>query len=719
MNELETSPETRPEALLTCQVAAHTGSAQFIFNPVGLAPDAANRFLTYFNTFVQGLANQPDGKLHQLTLLSTEEKHQLQVGWNGTDLTFPELSTVTEACVHLLFEAQVERWAGNLALIHANSQLTYQELNERANQLAHYLIWAGVRPGTVVALCTERGPEMAVSLLAIMKAGGCYLALDPSYPEERLAFMLQDSQARFLLTTGDQQAMFPEHTGTTILLDQPQACMDPLKTVSPRVNVTGQDPVYLIYTSGSTGRPKGVLVPHQALANHSLAMRDSYQLLPEDRVLQFASTSFDVAAEEIYPTWLSGAGLVLRTDEALTSFTAFDAFLTKYELSVLNLPTPFWHEWVTAPQSNVVFLPESVRLAIVGSDQVSREHVIAWRQMVSDRVRWVNAYGPTETTITSTVYEPGAAGLPADCSVPIGRPIANTRVYILDRHLNLVPPGLPGEIYIGGRGLALGYFNQPRLTAERFVAHPFSNIPGERLYKTGDQARYLPDGNIEFLGRVDEQVKIRGFRIEPAEIEAILNHHPAVRESVVVAGTNGNGDKSLIAYLVPNHGTPPIKRTAIRQYLAEILPDYMVPAFLIPLDKLPTTSSGKLNRRALPPPATSHFTSPKHRPSSGTPEEQAMAKLWIEVLGNRRVGLNDNFFDLGGHSLQAVQLVSQINQHFGRTISTKTIFLHPSIRELTAALSDDCERPLKDGPLRDGSTKNGTSKKRPSDQATE
>ncbi|GET42319.1 amino acid adenylation [Microseira wollei NIES-4236] len=432
--------------------------------------------------------------------------------------------------------------------------MTYRQLNVKANQLAHYLRSLGLKPEQLVGICVERSLEMMVGILGILKAGGAYLPLDSSYPSERLAFILEDARIGILLTQQHLIEKLPQSGVTIACLDTDWSEIFQHSGENLHTNVTAENLAYVIYTSGSTGTPKGVEITHQGLTNHTIAVAKAYQLQISDRILQFGSISFDVSAEEIFPSWLSGATVVIRP-EAILDFTNLGQFLAPEKVTVVNLPTTYWHEWVSYLVDSKTELPLTLRLAIVGTEAVQLEQLVIWEKLVGNRVRWINAYGPTEATIGVTLYELTTSDRQLSC-VPIGRPIANTQIYILDSHLQPVPIGVNGEIYIGGDSLARGYLNRPDLTAEKFILNPFErsnsqSLKPSRLYKTGDLARYLPDGNIQFIGRIDSQVKIRGFRIELGEIETILKQPPGVRDAVVLAQEESEkpNHKRLVGYI--------------------------------------------------------------------------------------------------------------------------------------------------------------------------
>ncbi|MGH7855067.1 MAG: amino acid adenylation domain-containing protein, partial [Candidatus Binatia bacterium] len=441
---------------------------------------------------------------------------------------------------------------------------------------------------------------------------------------------------------------------------------------------------YVIFTSGSTGKPKGVLIEHRSLANHATAMARHYELAPNDRVLQFASLSFDVAAEEIYPTWLSGASVVLwPINTGVAPVRSFVEFVEEQGITVLNLPSPYWHEWVG--ELAHVGIPSSVRLVITGSDKVSSEKFSVWRKYAGSRVRFCAAYGPTEGTITATVFDPSPGYAPTTECLPIGKPIANAETYVLDENLRKVADGETGELFIGGIGLARGYLNQPGLTAERFIYNPFSRAQNARLYQTGDLARRLPDGNLEFLGRIDDQLKIRGFRIEIGEIENALRQHPAARGVVVIGRDDGSGNKKLVAYVVVRNDNRPTTDD-LRNFLKARLPEYMVPAAFVMLKSFPLTPGGKVDRRELPPPEIERDGPDKEYVAPRTETERQLVTIWETMLDVRPIGVRDNFFELGGHSLMDARLVAHVERRMGVTLPLATIYHTRTVENLAVTV---------------------------------
>lgn len=635
------------------------------------------RMLGHLQNLLQSIVANPDQRLEELSLLTAAEQHQLLVEWSEEDRKKEVENTVAglDLCIHQLFEAQVERTPNAIALVFEDKQLSYHELNARANQLAHYLQSVGVEPEVLVGICVERSLEMVVGLLGILKAGGAYLPLDPTYPAQRLAFMVEDAQISVLLTQEKLVAELPD-LETRILLDADWGVISLASRENPVSGVTPENLAYVIYTSGSTGRPKGVMIQHQSLVNFTKTAIATYALTQCDRILQFASISFDAAAEEIYPCLSCGATLVLRTDEMLSSGSRFEQKCRDLALTVLDLPTAYWHELTEDLATAELLLPESLRLVIIGGEQALGERVITWQKYAGNSTL-VNTYGPTETTVVATMYKLAGDRL---SKLPIGRAISHVQTYVLDRSLKPLPIGVAGELYISGVNLARGYLNRPELTAQKFIPHPFSNQLGARLYKTGDLVRYLPDGNIEFLGRTDEQVKSRGFRIEIGEIEAVLSQHPEVKETAIAAREDVSGDKRLVAYVVARQQSAPTT-SDLRRFLSEKLPPYMIPAVFVQIAALPLTPSGKLDRRSLPVPSVRTELEVAHAMPQ-TEVEQAIATVWQQVLNIDKVGIHDNFFEIGGHSLLMLKVNSQLREIFKTDLSIIEMFRYPTINSL-------------------------------------
>jgi amino acid adenylation domain-containing protein/thioester reductase-like protein len=656
--------------------------------------ETISRITENFQTLLNGIVNNPETPINQLPIISAFEQQQILEKWNNTQQDYPE-----SFCIHELFTQQVIKTPDAIAVKFGNQQLTYTQLNQKANQLANYLQNCGVTSEVLVGLYLERSLDILIAILAILKAGGAYLPLDPKYPQTRLTDILNDSQVSIILTQEKLltslssplprgETPLTPYQGKIILLDTDLTIISQQNIETPISAIKPDNLAYVIYTSGSTGKPKGVMITHQNIVNHATSIIDKYQINSHDRILQFTTFIFDVAAEEIFPAWLSGATLIICPQEMVTNLIEFSQFLAQESLTVVNLPTPYWQEWVLEIDRKVSQIPDSLRLVITGSDQVLPEKLALWQKLVTEKrqnIQWINAYGLTETTITSTVYQlPVNYQLNTTHSVPIGRPIANTEIYILDQNLQPVPIGIPGELHIGGAGLARGYLNRKQLTNEKFISNPISSSKSSRLYKTGDLARYLPDGNIEFLGRIDYQVKIRGFRIELGEIEAVLAQHPLVKSSAVIVREIQPGNKQLVAYVVTeDHSNI---QQDLRSFLKQNLPDYMLPAFFVRLAELPLTPTGKINRRAL----SALMLELNHEIDyilPRNPLEQKLAEIWCQVLGLEKVSVEENFFNLGGHSLATIQIISRIRETLKIDLPLQYLFTEPTIAGLTKIIN--------------------------------
>lgn len=621
-------------------------------------------------------------------ILTPAERQQILVEWNDTSTEYPR-----DLCVHQLVEQQAERTPSAAAVQCGSQILTYHEFNARANQLASYLSKLGVGPDVAVGIFLERSLDLAIALLGVLKSGGTCVPLDPQYPGERLAFMLQDAQVAALVTSANLAGKIERVTGRTVCLDREWNAIRRERNQNPVNDAGPENLAYIVYTSGSTGKPRGVQLPHRGLVNHHVAATKLYGLQTSDLVLQFSSISFDISIEEMFPTWVAGGRVVFRTEDTPLAASGFLRWIGERRITVLNLPTAYWHELVhELSDSREASLPESLRMVIVGGEKASSTAFASWLRVSGGKVRWVNTYGPTEASIIATAYEPEiSAPEQVPASLPIGRPIANTQIYLLDADLNPVPIGAEGELHIGGECVARGYLNRPEMTAEKFITDPFSRHAGARLYKTGDLARYLPNGDIEFVGRSDFQVKIRGFRVELGEIEAVLGSHPGIRDSVVVAKVDASGDKRLLAYVVPANDTESgTKRW--RSFLEERLPDYMVPSLFIVLEALPLTPNGKVDRRALEKrPVTAAAVARTSDDSVSDPVQRQLIRIWQSVLGIESIGLQDNFWELGGHSLLAARLTQLIDSRFGKKLSLAALIEAPTILELALLIKGEDE----------------------------
>ncbi len=513
--------------------------------------DTIDRMVCNFEVLLEGIVANPDRRLMELPLLTEAERRQLLVGWNGKETVYPR-----NRYIHQLIEDQAEQSPEAVAVAWEDQELTYRDFNARANQLAHHLRGLGFGPASRVGICLVRSLDVAIAILGVLKAGGAYVPLDPADPHQRLDFVLRDAQVAVLLTTRSNLEQLDTPQPSVILLDADQQTIAGHAMDNPEPVTTGEQLAYVIYTSGSTGQPKGIPITHQGLVSHCHAISARFGLCPRDRVLQFAALTFDMAAEEMFPTWMCGACVVLADLDGL-DLPSFLHEVERQRLTFVSLPAPYWHEWVAELPRLPNPLPTSLRVVAVGSDAVSSERLAQWRSRLGNRVGFLSGYGPTEATITATIYEPDSETNSAlGAVVPIGKPLANTRVYVLDAQLQPVPIGVPGELWIGGERLTPGYLNRPELTAEKFVTDPFRPEADARMYRTGDRARWLADGNLEFLGRLDHQVKLRGFRIELGEIEAALTQHPAVHQAVALVREDLAGTKRLVAYVVPRTNDP-------------------------------------------------------------------------------------------------------------------------------------------------------------------
>jgi amino acid adenylation domain-containing protein len=648
-------------------------------------PATARRMLVHFANLLESIAANPQQRLLELPLLTEAERQQILVEWNDTAREYPRGRSV-----HQLFEEQVERTPQATAVVFGDERITYAELNQRANQLANHLRQIGVRPETRVGILLKRSVEMPVALLAVLKAGGAYVAFDPSYPADRLRYMIEDSDVSVLLTQECLLAGLPagiSSSARVVCLDVERAAIAAQQTQNVESGANAANLAYLVYTSGSTGRPKGILIEHRSLVNASYAFINNHRMTAGDRILQFASLSFDVSAEEFFAAWLSGGCAVMRPAEVVGTHAEFVALLQRERVTVVNLPASFWLEWLTSVADHAGEIPESLRLVIVGNEKSLEGTLAKWQRVVGERVEWSNAYGPSETTITASNYEPSGAGWAREekSTVPIGRPVMNVEMYVLDVAQQLVPVGVAGELYIGGAGVARGYHKQAAQTAEVFIPHPYSGKSGERLYRTGDAARFRADGNIEFLGRVDEQVKIRGFRVEVGEVEAVLAQHTDVRESVVLAREDGRGGQQLVAYVVGSNGE--LRTDELRSFLKQKLVDYMVPASFVIMEALPLTPNGKVDRRALPDANGERTEADEAYVEPRSVMERTIANIWQEVLKLEKVGVNDNFFGLGGHSLLLVRTHSKVSEVLQVKLSMIEMFKYPTISALAEHLS--------------------------------
>ena len=649
------------------------------------------RMQEHFQVLLEGILDEPNQSLADLPVMTPEERRQIVVAWNDT-----RTSDTEPHCLHELFDEQVVRTPDALAVMLEDQRLSYRELYTRANQLGHYLSNLGVGPDVIVGLCVERSFELIVGLLGILKAGGAYLPLDPELPTKRMTSMLDEARVSVLITQQHLLARLADHQSRAVCLDSEWSTIARESGAPPSKTTTDGNLAYVIYTSGSTGKPKGVMVEHRSVVNYVTAIGTHCRLGPGDRVLQLASVSVDTAAEEIFSCLLTGATLVLRTGSVLDSISGFLQKCREWHVTLLDLPTAYWHELVAGLRRESLEFPADIRAVVIGGERALRQPLMAWQRQVGSRVQLLNTYGPTEVTIAATICDLTSTELGNGPlrEVPIGRAIQNVQVYVLDRNLRPVPIETPGELYVGGVGLARGYLRRADLTAERFICNPFSLEPGVRLYRTGDLARWLPSGELEFLGRADRQVKIRGHRIELEEIESILETHPEIRAVAVEVREDLPGDKRLAAFLVTASGSA-LNVNRLRAFLKEQLPDSMIPSAFVELDALPLTPNGKIDRKALQAPVDSragllHLKAEYVAPRN--PTEELLAHVWGEILDFKDVGVHDNFFELGGHSLLATQMFSRLRSLFRVEPPLRAVFDTPTIAGLAQWLTEQRPR---------------------------
>src|SRR5215217_4230891 len=641
--------------------------------------DTIARMAQHLQTLLEGIVGDPSARISELPLLTETEKRQLLIEWNDTSAEYDQC-----LCAHQLFEAQVERTPEAVAVTLENERLSYRELNTRANKLAHHLRGLGVVTGDVVSIFMERSLEMIVGIIGTLKAGAACLPLDPSNPSVRLAFMLRDAGGPVVLSQRRLAAHLPETRARVVCLDQDWDEIARNSDDDPKTFVTPENWIYVIYTSGSTGTPKAVCMPHRALVNlvgwHLMAPTISAQ------TMQFASLNFDISFEEIFSTLAAGACLFLVRDSVRVDIPALGGFIDENRIERFHLPVlvlqKLAEEFFDKPQTLL-----NLRELMVGGEQLQiTSDIVKLFARLKDCTLY-NHYGPSEThVVTSFTLPPDSKTWPV--LPPLGRPIANTEMYLLDPHFHPVPRGVPGELYLGGACLAHGYLNRSVLTAERFIPHPFSGEPGARLYKTGDLARYQKDGNIEFIGRNDFQVKIRGKRIELGEIEVTLTQHESVSDAVVTLHHDSAGaEKRLVAHVVFNPGCT-IETRQLRDHLRGKLPEYMLPSAFVTLPAFPLTTSGKIDRLALPAPERNFETEAGYSAPRDALEE-VLSTIFAEVLKLERIGIRDNFFELGGHSLSATQIISRVREAFQMELPVRKIFEHPTVEGLAQSLLED------------------------------
>ncbi|MEJ1932986.1 non-ribosomal peptide synthetase, partial [Nostoc sp. NIES-2111] len=623
----------------------------------------ANQFITFLTSAVENIQSN----ISQLNILTPAERQRLLIDFNNTKS--PESPYQG---IHHWFEAQCQQTPDNIAVVFADQKLTYQELNIRANQLAHYLQSLGVCSEDLVGICIERSPLMVIGVLGILKAGAAYVPIDPNYPAERKAFILADTQMQLLLTQSELKA----DNVKNICLDTDWEIINQQPQVTPVSETNAQNLAYVIYTSGSTGKPKGALITHYGLVNYLNWCTQAYQVDQGSGTLVHSSLGFDLTITSLFSPLLVGSQVELLPENQNIDNLA-QTLKARTNLSLVKI-TPA-HLELLGQQLSPQEAAGRTHAFIIGGENLTTQHINFWQKYAPETLL-INEYGPTETVVGCCIYQvPQAHNYFG--SIPIGHPIANTQLYVLDQYLQLVPTGVAGELYIGGAGLARGYLNQPQLTAQKFIPCPFSDEPGARLYKTGDKVRFRVDGTLEFLGRLDDQVKLRGYRIELGEIESLLCLHPTVKEAVVMVREDVTDDQRLVAYLVVKQQSD-LSVSNLRSFLQEKLPEYMIPTAFIPLQTLPLTTNGKVDRRVLPAPdqvsaITEFFVAPRNS------LEQELANIWAEVLRIEKVGIHNNFFTLGGHSLLVTQLISRIKDVLGVELLIQDVFANPTVAELS------------------------------------
>ncbi|MGG0829571.1 non-ribosomal peptide synthetase, partial [Brevibacillus laterosporus] len=625
--------------------------------------ETIQRLEKHFTYLVEQVAKHPDFLLKDFELTTDEEKQQILTVFNDT-----ATDDLQDSSICHLFEQQVQQFPDNLALVFGEEHLTYSELHAKVNQLARVLRKHGVQPDQAIGIITDRSIEMMIGILAILKAGGAYMPIDPSYPLERIEHMLEDSRTKLLLV--QKTEMVPTSYQGEVLLLAEESWMHEEASNLEVIN-QAQDLAYVMYTSGSTGKPKGNLTTHQNIMQ-TIINNGYIEIAPTDRLLQLSNYAFDGSTFDIYSALLNGATLVLVPKEVMLNPMELAKIIREQDITVSFMTTSLFHTLVELDVTSM----KSMRKVVFGGEKASFKHIEKALDYLGEG-RLVNGYGPTETTVFATTYTVDSS-IKDTGIVPIGRPLNNTSVYVLNENNQLQPIGVPGELCVGGTGIARGYLNRPELTEERFVDNPF--VSGDRMYRTGDLVRWLPNGNIEYLGRMDEQVKVRGYRIELGEIETRLLEHASISAAVLLAKQDEQGHSYLCAYVVTNGVWTAAE---LRKHVSEALPEYMVPTYFVELEQLPFTSNGKVNKRALPEPEgqiTSVYVAPE------TETEAKLVELFQEILGVEKVGTQDMFFELGGHSLKAMMLVLRMNKELGMEVPLKEVFTHPTVKELAATI---------------------------------
>ncbi len=618
------------------------------------------RMAKHFETIVTAIVENPEIKIADIEMISNEERLEILNEFNDTQVDYPKDKTLTK-----LFEEQVAKTADKVALVLDNEQMTYQELDQRSTYLAKLLRDKGISRNQIVGMLVEPSFEMVIGIFAILKAGGAYLPIDPAYPQERIKYILTDSKPK--IDVNSRSTFLDKFNLTVELIAVDKQDLSGYNQTNLNIESNSTDLAYVIYTSGSTGKPKGVMIEHQGIANLKNSWKDDFAITQNDRIIQFASCAFDASVSEIYMALLLGATLYVISNDIINDYRKFESYLNENAITTVTLHPVYLNH---LSLENIL----SLKRVITAGSATNYDLVNRWR----GNVDYINAYGPTETTICATVWKAMKDGM-IQKNIPIGMPISNTKAYILDKNLKPVPIGVIGELCIAGEGLARGYLNRPDLTAERFVENEFI---GERIYRTGDLARRLVDGNIEFIGRMDNQVKIRGYRIEPGEIEQKLLEHANIFETVVLDQKDKDDNKDLVVYFVAYNE---LSIAELKTYLSRELPEYMIPSYFVQLDQMPLTPNGKVDTKALielEKVQTKEYVAPSNE------TEEKLVTIWLEILGIEKVGLTDNFFEIGGHSLRATSLITEIYKAFRVELPLRVIFRTPTIRELAGYIQN-------------------------------
>ncbi|MCD9188137.1 MAG: amino acid adenylation domain-containing protein [Pyrinomonadaceae bacterium] len=637
------------------------------------------RLAGHYVNLLEQIAINPQQKLGEIDFLADAEKQSIEA-FQGSKQT-----AATDLCLHRFVTVKAVETPDAPAVKFEEKELTYLELEKRANRLANYLSEKGIRTGDFVGLSVSRSLERIISILAVLKLGAAYVPIEPNSPSERIDFIIENSQIGVLLTNSETN--LSNQNIELIDLEAESVEIANFSDEFVETNLSTELPAYVIYTSGSTGKPKGVVVQHNAIVNFVNFARDFYQFQSTDRVLQFASYSFDASLEEIFPTFAAGALLVLRNEEMISTVETFFRNCEKEKITVLDLPTAYWNELVSTRNKGNNSFPDSVRLVIIGGEKVSVKNVNRWRELGTEKIRLVNSYGPTETTVVTVAGEVECQNAISETKeISLGKPVSNSQSFVLDENLNRVPIGVTGELYIGGKGLAIGYIHDARLTAEKFVPNPFSNIPGERLYKTGDAARFLADGSLEYRGRTDDQVKIRGFRVEPGEIENALLANKCVKSAAVISKEH-EGFNRLVAFYTENENNP-VENAELREFLRKTLPDFMIPSAFVKLERMPLTGNGKIDKKTLQRSEHNEIIENRSVELPATETEIRLAEIWSEILQTGQIGRNDNFFDLGGHSLLGTRVISHVRHKFGTELPLRSLFEAPTLAGLAKQIEN-------------------------------